>query len=705
MTDCPSCDVEHARGSVECPGRRVGSVFHDKYELVRVLGCGGMGAVYEAIHVQLKRRCAVKVMLSSALAFESAAMRFEHEARRVAALEHPGIVKIFDAGRDAKGTLFIEMELLAGQSLEAWARTRPSPAACVEVIASALAALTEAHAHGIIHRDIKPENIFLAQQRDGSQRVVLLDFGIARDVTNETNRTQQGAVIGTLSYMSPEQLADSSSVDARADVFAMGATLYRLLVGQPPLDGGRNAVIAGLATGTYPTSVRASGIEVTPQLERAIATALSPEPDRRPRDAAAFRAMLVAAPGPAATELEADAHVAPRRAPAATELEDAPRVAPAGGVAPTEAADARPPRSAQDAVAAKSESSVAVATAKSESSRTAPEAVATAKSSLSPSRKSRAPWIAGLAVVAAGVTVPLVMHFRADTPPAVPADAAPAAIAHVPDAKPTPPPPNPPKPEQARITGGTVELGVADVAAFLAWCVGLEHDAKYCDGLAAPTHIAEVKTFDLDRREVTRADFAKWANDAIESGAAVMIGPKLVRATDKRELAQPACELVNGLTMTRAGIRVTGAPDGAVACITYEAAADYCAARGARLPTSAEWVLAARHRTGDPLRSFTCAQAVFGRVADGACKTLHEGAERVSLDDEDVTLDGVHALGGNVSEWIDAPAQDGKHLARGGSWAGGAVDLHPVKLMWVGAGGRGFAGATTIGFRCARSLL
>ena len=100
----------------------------------------------------------------------------------------------------------------------------------------------------------------------------------------------------------------------------------------------------------------------------------------------------------------------------------------------------------------------------------------------------------------------------------------------------------------------------------------------------------------------------------------------------------------------------------------------------------------------------TCADAVYGRVSDGPCHALPEGAEIVAATNRDVTPEGVHGLGGNVSEWVDAPLQDGKHLARGGSWAGFALDLHPAKLMWVGDDGRGFAGATTIGFRCAKSV-
>ena len=243
---CPMCEVEHPRGAPECPGYRVGTVFHGKYELLRVLGCGGMGAVYEARHVELTRRCAVKVMLSLAAGFAGATDRFKAEARRVAALEHPGIVRIFDAGSDAAGTLFIEMELLAGESLEAWARRRPAPAECLDVVVRALDGLAEAHGNGIIHRDIKPENIFVARQRDGGTRVVILDFGIARDVGNETNRTAQGTTMGTLLFMSPEQLTDASTVDARADVYAMAATLYRLLVGQSPVHGARAHVMSAL---------------------------------------------------------------------------------------------------------------------------------------------------------------------------------------------------------------------------------------------------------------------------------------------------------------------------------------------------------------------------------------------------------------------------------------------------------------------------
>jgi serine/threonine-protein kinase len=662
--DCPACDVDHPRGDPECPGRRIGQVFRGKYELLRVIGCGGMGVVYEATHVELGRSCALKLMRASLGAHAGAAARFASEARQIAALDHPGIVRIFDSGRDDDGTLYIEMELLAGESVEAWAGSRPSVAEAVDVIARALEPLAEAHRAGIIHRDIKPDNIFLARA-GSSRRVVLLDFGIARaETTSDPRRTEEGALLGTLAFMSPEQFADTSTVDRRTDVFAMAATLFRILAGRPPIDGTRAEVMRALAARDYPRSLRALGVDVPVALDRAIAAALDPDRERRPADAAALRAQLLAAPasrGPAQTELEeAPARPAPAvRGTAVTELEDA---------APS--ADTMPARSTSIGGAATPAHAASIASAPSALDRPAPRSRATIA-------------IAGAAVLVVGGGVAVWQLLGGGTQHA-PIDARPLDARPL-DARPADAPidASPPAQDMVRIAGATFVDGYGPRDAFLQWCRANGETAKTCDEMFARVEPREVTvaTFDLDRYEVAQEAFSRW----------------LIARADGKALAMPGC---GGITP----------PDGApIVCVTHAAADAYCRSIGRRLPTSDEWSLAAGVAAGRRLPwgadNATCTDAVYARLKGQRCEAPADGPAPVAIDDRDVTPEGVHALGGNVSEWVDASSND-SFLARGGNWAGTAVDLHPARRLKVARDDRErhFLGAPNIGFRCATSL-
>jgi serine/threonine protein kinase len=220
---------------------QIGEIVGQRYRLLRVLGVGGMGAVYEAEHTLTKRRVAVKVIHRSVLErTPMMAERFVREAQAPVAIRHPAIVEIFDGGQDERGRLFLVFDLLEGITLEQALRTGTvSSDDCISVAITVLSALEAAHAKGLVHRDIKPENIFLVGGSIDSANVKLLDFGIAKRVDGDAapaTGTVMGTVIGTGDFMSPEQAA-GRPVDGRTDLWALGAVLYRAYAGEAPFSG------------------------------------------------------------------------------------------------------------------------------------------------------------------------------------------------------------------------------------------------------------------------------------------------------------------------------------------------------------------------------------------------------------------------------------------------------------------------------------
>lgn len=207
-----------------------------EFELVREIGRGGMGVVYEAIDTRLDRHVALKVISPSLGAGPDVISRFEQEARVVANLSHPGIVKLYRYG-EHEGLRFLAMELAPGptlaQMLESAQRDRMHARRAAEIIGQVAEALDHAHARGVVHRDLKPSNIIIADQ---DARARLTDFGIAKLMDDESTQTR--GVLGTVYYMSPEQAgAESGPIDPRSDIFSLGVTMYEALAGKRPFEG------------------------------------------------------------------------------------------------------------------------------------------------------------------------------------------------------------------------------------------------------------------------------------------------------------------------------------------------------------------------------------------------------------------------------------------------------------------------------------
>ncbi len=216
----------------------VGAMLDGRYHVQKLIGKGGMGRVYAAEEVHLRRRCALKVLPREHTTNPAIVERFFREAQVIAQLSHENIVEIYSFGKEPEGEVFFAMELLTGEDLEARLRDRMrAPPAWQEIcrwgvqIARALAAV---HAAGYVHRDLKPGNIYLARRRDGSEVIKLLDFGIVLPPDSELTGT--GAFLGTLPYMSPEQV-QARPLDGRSDIYSFGILLYRALAGRPPFRG------------------------------------------------------------------------------------------------------------------------------------------------------------------------------------------------------------------------------------------------------------------------------------------------------------------------------------------------------------------------------------------------------------------------------------------------------------------------------------
>jgi eukaryotic-like serine/threonine-protein kinase len=295
-----------------------GDVIGDKYRVERLLGRGGMGAVFEACHMLSGKRVAVKWMLPAAH-HATLAERFMHEARATALIDHPNVVDIYDVGRQGD-SVYLVMELLHGESLAARLERAPLPSEeAVPLLMPALRGVAAAHAQGVIHRDLKPENIFLCTGPDGEARdCKVFDFGISKvaaDDQRDLDMTRSGIVMGTPYYMSPEQIRGLKEVDERGDVYAFGVILYEILADRYPFDADTyNALIVKIAT-QNPVPLSTARPDLDPQLSAVVMKAMAR--DREQRFASVFELAHALLPfaGPGASLHSSTAPSLPRPRP------------------------------------------------------------------------------------------------------------------------------------------------------------------------------------------------------------------------------------------------------------------------------------------------------------------------------------------------------------------------------------------------------
>ncbi|MEZ4366260.1 MAG: protein kinase [Kofleriaceae bacterium] len=290
------------------PPELVGREIAGRYRLLAKLGEGGMGAVYRAEQLSLKRPIAVKLLRPEMSADAGLVRRFNAEAELAAKLSHPNTVAVFDFGQDTDGTLFIAMELVDGTSLRAELQRGPMPVARVLAIAQQIAAsLADAHARGIVHRDLKPDNVMLSQRGRQVDVVRVLDFGIAKlrddGRTTQQQMTQAGDMLGTPQYMAPEQIR-AEPVDGRTDVYALGAIVYEMLTGRLAFEGPTVMAILSKHLTEAPTapSARRTDVAIPPPLDALVLRALAKDPAQRPATMEAFADELAAAAGALPTQ-------------------------------------------------------------------------------------------------------------------------------------------------------------------------------------------------------------------------------------------------------------------------------------------------------------------------------------------------------------------------------------------------------------------
>jgi serine/threonine-protein kinase len=263
------------------------------------MGSGATGVIYEAVRISDGVPVAVKLLRAAAAHEAVASDRLRREAEALGLSWHPNVVEVIDHGHLPDGTSYLVMELLHGESLATRLRSkgRLTPRDLLPIAMQTCDALAAVHAAGVVHRDLKPSNIFLAVDRDdpaGPERVKLLDFGIARVEWEETRITNTGGPLGTPGYMSPEQETGSSDVDARSDIFSLGAVLFECLVGEPPPPRSPSGLVrTGEGTAIrFDSGTQKSASLVLPVWRTIIEKAMALQPAERYQDARSFAQAL-----------------------------------------------------------------------------------------------------------------------------------------------------------------------------------------------------------------------------------------------------------------------------------------------------------------------------------------------------------------------------------------------------------------------------
>ena len=298
LEECPTCGICYDTGTTKCEKDEslltlvaTPRMLGQRYRLEKRLGQGGMGKVYRATDVSLNRTVAVKMIRDELFANQTAMEKFRQESRVTASLAHPNVVTVHDFGIDTSQRVFLVMELLEGITLreELRQKTRLTAERTLELFDGICAGIGAAHARGLVHRDLKPENIFLSKP-NVLELVKITDFGIAKtlaEFVNDTNATATGVLVGTMRYMSPEQL-HGKSISARWDVWALGVIAYEALCGTAPFTGTDYSTLRGAILGGAFPKIALLVPEAPDKWQEFFVRAFAPLEEQRPQSVDVF---------------------------------------------------------------------------------------------------------------------------------------------------------------------------------------------------------------------------------------------------------------------------------------------------------------------------------------------------------------------------------------------------------------------------------
>jgi len=312
---CLACGQEFATEAAVCPNDGtalvalcqedlIGTTLADRYEILDIIGEGGMGAVYKARHLLMDRLVAIKMLHPHMVADQSNLKRFQREAKAASCLQHPNVIAVYDFGLTDKGQPYLVMDYLQGISLEDLLEKdgRVEPERGVRIFIQVCEALAQAHASGVIHRDLKPSNIMLIEKAGKSDFVKIVDFGIAKLLPESGKDSQQltqtGAVFGSPLYMSPEHCL-GKTLDPRSDVYALGCVMYEAFTGKHPLMGPTafETMKSHLSKLPSPFRLAGSDLQISDELEHLVFKALAKDADKRQQSMLELKAELEAVLG------------------------------------------------------------------------------------------------------------------------------------------------------------------------------------------------------------------------------------------------------------------------------------------------------------------------------------------------------------------------------------------------------------------------
>jgi tRNA A-37 threonylcarbamoyl transferase component Bud32 len=291
----PSSSFDEAsRDTLRAKDPLLGEILDNRYKILESIGQGGMGKVYLVEHQQMSKKMAMKLLHRELANNRDVARRFRREALAISRLTSPHTVQVFDFGQGAFG-MYLVMELLRGEDLGKiiHREEKISLLRTIDFLSQAATALEEAHAQGIVHRDLKPENLFITHAHNGNEHLKILDFGLAKLQSSANEETGHGRLLGTPYYMSPEQIR-GGDVDARADIYAIGALFHKMLTGEPPYKSETPLGVLSRHVSDPIPKLRDKLPGIHSGAQRLLDTLLAKDPNKRPKDVREVKRMLQA---------------------------------------------------------------------------------------------------------------------------------------------------------------------------------------------------------------------------------------------------------------------------------------------------------------------------------------------------------------------------------------------------------------------------